>query len=258
MKRALAPSLLIRTSLVVTILAAVGTAGLNFSRLHGKITGLQANLVAQTDARQQAESKLAVAENRLASTTSNLKKTEATLEQVTAEKEQALATASAQASRVDKLTRELAKTGQERDEARDGLARYQGAGMEPEQIVTAASEIKSLRKELSTVQEKNKALAAEVTRLTPIPESTVVRLPAELKAKVVAADPKWRFIVLDAGENQGVLKYGELLVSRQGKLVARVKVSRVQNDRCVADLMPGWELAEILEGDVVIPAYPQS
>jgi hypothetical protein len=75
---------------------------------------------------------------------------------------------------------------------------------------------------------------------------------------VVTADPKWRFIVLDAGENQGVCKNGELLVSREGKLVAKVKVTRIQNDRCVADLMPGWELAEILEGDIVIPANPRS
>jgi hypothetical protein len=35
-------------------------------------------------------------------------------------------------------------------------------------------------------------------------------------------------------------------------------VSRVQNDRSIANLLPGWELVEIMEGDLVIPADPQS
>jgi hypothetical protein len=258
MKRAHLPSLLIRSSLIVTILAGLAITGLNFSQLQAKITGLQAKLADQTAARQQAESAQSTAENKLVATTTTLKKTEATLEQALADKQQAMATAATQSSRADKLSRDLAKTGQERDEARDSLARYRAAGMEPEQIMTAAAEIKSLRNDLKTAQETNNALVAEVTRLTPVGDGEIVRLPADLKAKVIAADPKWRFIVLDAGENQGVLKNGELLVSREGKLVAKVKVTRVQNDRCVADLMPGWELAEILEGDVVIPANPRS
>ena len=72
------------------------------------------------------------------------------------------------------------------------------------------------------------------------------------------ADPKWHFIVLDVGEDQGVLLNGEVLVSRQGKLLGKAKVSRVQPGRCVANMVPGWEFGEIAEGDQVIPAVPRS
>jgi cell shape-determining protein MreC len=74
----------------------------------------------------------------------------------------------------------------------------------------------------------------------------------------MAVDPKWKFVVLNVGEEQGVIKDGELLVSRDGKLVAKIVVSNVQKDRSIANLVPGWQLGEIIEGDEVIPAHPAS
>lgn len=74
----------------------------------------------------------------------------------------------------------------------------------------------------------------------------------------MAVDPKWDFVVLNVGEDQGVLQNGELLVSRDGKLVAKVIVRSVQKDRCIANMVPGWKLGDIYEGDVAIPAHPAS
>ena len=85
-----------------------------------------------------------------------------------------------------------------------------------------------------------------------------VQLPATLNGKVVVSDPKWNFVVLNVGEEQGILQYGELLVNRNGRLVAKVKVSAVEKNRCVANVIPGWQLGEVMEGDQVIPAYPAS
>ena len=86
----------------------------------------------------------------------------------------------------------------------------------------------------------------------------MIAMPAALAGKVLVTDPKWQFIVLDAGIHQGVVKHGELLVSRGGKLVGKVIVQRVAKDRSIANVMPGWELTEILEGDEVMPAHPRS
>jgi archaellum component FlaG (FlaF/FlaG flagellin family) len=77
-----------------------------------------------------------------------------------------------------------------------------------------------------------------------------------LVGKVLVTDPKWDFVVLNVGEDQGVLDNGELLVSRDGKLVAKVKITSVQKDRSIANIEPGSKLGEVLEGDKVIPAYP--
>ena len=64
--------------------------------------------------------------------------------------------------------------------------------------------------------------------------------------------------LFDAGEDQGVLEFGELLVNRNGRLVAKIVVRSVQKDRCIANVLPGWELGEVMEGDLVIPAHPAS
>jgi len=76
--------------------------------------------------------------------------------------------------------------------------------------------------------------------------------------KIMVADPKWNFVVLNVGENQGVLEDGELLVNRDGRLVAKVKIQSVQKDRSIANVLPGWSMGEIFEGDQVIPAHPAS
>lgn len=85
-----------------------------------------------------------------------------------------------------------------------------------------------------------------------------VPLPPGLRGKVLVSDPKWNFVVINVGEDQGVLEQGELLVNRDGKLVAKVKVRTVQKDRSIANIIPGWQLGEVVEGDQVIPAHPAS
>ena len=63
---------------------------------------------------------------------------------------------------------------------------------------------------------------------------------------------------LNIGDEQGVLQDGELLVSRNGKLVAKVIVRTVEKDRSVANIVPGWKLGDVFEGDQVTPAHPAS
>ena len=45
----------------------------------------------------------------------------------------------------------------------------------------------------------------------------------------------------------------EALVSRDGKLVAKVKVRAVERDRSIANVLPGWKLTDVYEGDVAVP-----
>jgi hypothetical protein len=64
-------------------------------------------------------------------------------------------------------------------------------------------------------------------------------------------DPKYNFVVLDIGSNKGVEPRGVLVVSRNSKLVAKVRVASVQPDRSIANIIPGWKLDEVMEGDQV-------
>jgi hypothetical protein len=71
-------------------------------------------------------------------------------------------------------------------------------------------------------------------------------------------DPKWDFVVLDVGAKNNLPERGILLISRNGTLVAKVRVLNVENDRCVANIMPGWKLNDVLEGDEVFPYSPKN
>jgi len=43
-----------------------------------------------------------------------------------------------------------------------------------------------------------------------------------------------------------------ILVGRDGKLIGKVQIARVDKTQCVANLMPGWTHEEVREGDEVL------
>ncbi len=255
--------MLIRISLIVAILAGLAAGGLNFVKVKEKITILQTDFKRETDAHKEFEGKFNVAQKDLNKRTAELKQTKAELETATAAKEKADADLAVAVKRTDKLTEDLTKTRQERDTAQQDLAAYKATGVTPQQILGMNKEFKTLQDNLAVAETENKVLARKIHTLQVAldryvsPEKPVF-LPAALKGKVLVADPKWNFVVLNVGENQGILEYGELLVNRNGKLVAKIVVRTVQKDRCIANVLPGWELGEVMEGDLVIPAHPAS
>jgi len=255
--------MLTRISLIVAILAGLAVGVLNFLQVKEKITTLQTNLKTETDEHQKYLGLYTKTDKELKTTTAELKQTKATLEATTAAKDKAESDLAVQTKRGDKLTEDLNKTRQERDAAQADLAAYKATGVTPQQILGMNKEFKAVQDNLAVANTENKILTQRIKKLET--ELAVYRdpnffvtLPASLKGKVLVADPKWNFVVLNVGEDQGVLERGELLVNRDGKLVAKVVVRTVQKDRCIANVMPGWELGEVMEGDQVIPAHPAS
>ena len=41
-------------------------------------------------------------------------------------------------------------------------------------------------------------------------------------------------------------------MSRNNKLVAKVKVARVESERSIANIVAGWKFDQVIEGDQVI------
>jgi hypothetical protein len=255
--------MLIRISLIVAIIAGLAVGGLNFVKVKEKITILQTDLKREADAHQKFETDYHATKKDLDKRTAELKQTKAELEATAAAKETAEANLAAQTKRADKLTDDLTKTRQERDAAQQDLAAYKATGVTPQQILGMNKEFKTLQDTLAVSESENKILMQKLKKVET--ELAVYRdpnffvtLPASLKGKVLVADPKWNFVVLNVGEDQGVLERGELLVNRNGRLVAKVVVRSVQKDRSIANVLPGWELGEVMEGDLVIPAHPAS
>jgi hypothetical protein len=172
-------------------------------------------------------------------------------------------TAADQTKLASDLSDQLAKTKQDLGNAQAELAAYKATGKSPEDIGKLVVMIRQDQDTINAINDEKKVLTRSVARLQNqlnelIGTNYVVTLPADLKGSVAVVDPKWDFVVLDVGDEQGVLQDGEMLVSRAGKLVAKVVVRSVEKDRCIANIMPGWKLGEVFEGDVVTPAHPAS
>jgi uncharacterized protein YeeX (DUF496 family) len=255
--------MLIRISLILAIVAALAAGALNFFVVKDKIATLTADRNTQRDGRVAAEGELATTKTKLARTQNDLAETQQQLADTSAERDKAVATADAATHRADELSDKLTKAAQDRDDALNNLAAYTATGITADQVGKIARQLKDAQDQIEAANEEKAVLSRKIYSLSnELQKYTgpddIVRLPANLKGKILVVDPKWDFVVLNIGDDQGVLSAGELLVSRDGKLVAKVVVRSVEKDRCIANIVPGWKLGEVIEGDEVSPAHPAS
>lgn len=255
--------MMVRISLILAILLGLAATGLNIAKVREKITTLQTNLATETEAHKKFEDQYRRTKSDLDKTNAVLKTTQETLKATEEEKNQAVATAATEKKRAEKLTEDLAKTRAEKETAQQGLAAYAASGLTAQQAANANKEIKGLQETVAVMNTENELFAQKVKKLQGqldayIHPDEYPPLPAGLKGTVKVVDPKWNFVVLNVGGDQGVVERGELLLNRNGRLVAKVRVSSVQKGSCVANVVPGWQLGEVMEGDMAIPAHPAS
>ena len=255
--------MLIRISLILAIVAALGAGVLNILQVRDKITTLISQRDDERGKKQQALSDLSKAKTELTKSQDALKQATQDLADAKYERDKAAVTATAQTKRADELSDKLAKTTQERDDTQNQLAAYKATGITPDQVGKLSRALKESQEEVAIVNEEKMVLQRAVdnlkTRLAKYegPDPTI-KMRANLRGKILVVDPKWDFVVLNIGLDQGVKEEGELLVSRDGRFVAKVIVRSLEKNRCIANVMPGWKLGEVIEGDEVSPAHPAS
>jgi hypothetical protein len=253
--------MLLRISLIVAILAGLGAGGIGYYEWSTQIPALSKQRDDEKDAKNLALTQLAGTNRILVATQAKLAETQQELADTKSERDKAVARAEAQSKRADELADKLAKAVSERDAAQNQLAAYKATDLTPEQIIKLNKNLKDAQSEIVAINGEKSVMLRTITRLTNelnkyIGPEQFVKLRADLHGKILEVDPKWDFVVLNIGEDQGALQDGELLVSREGKLVAKVIISRVEKDRCIANLVPGWRIGDPIEGDEVTPAHP--
>ena len=255
--------MLLRISLFIAILAGLGAGGLAYYEVSNQIPALQAQRNSEHDLKNEKITQLNNTNKILKATLATLADTKQELADTKGERDKAVALADLQKKRADDLAEKLATATQAKEDAENALAAYKATNLTPEQIIAlnkqlkdANAQIVAINLEKSLFQRRSLDYKHQLDALLG-PDQPVL-LPADLKGKVEVVDPKWDFVVLNIGDKEGVLEDGELLVSRDGKLVAKVKVRNVQGDRCIANVVPGWKLGEMFEGDDVTPAHPAS
>ena len=255
--------MMLKLSLVIAIIAALAVGVLNFVMVKEKIETTEKHRAEEEAAKKDAQTKLAKTTKDLEKTTADLNTTKEALAAATAERDKAQAEVASLSKKSADLAEKLAKATQERDEARADLAAYKATGQTPAQILGFNDQIKKLQENIAALNDENKVISrklliTEVKLKKILDEEYIVPLPPELKGKVIASDPKWNFVVLDVGADQKVLTDAEFLVNRNGKFVAKIRVRSVEKNRCVANILPGWYLGEVMEGDQVLPVLPSS
>jgi len=252
--------MLIRISLIVAIIAGLGVGAINFFKVKQIIVETRAQ-------RDDWHNKWTATDATLTKTKKDLAATTAALEQnkkdLAATKKD-LATAQTSITDLKKqmatLQDNLANSDKQLTDAKIELEKYHAAFKTPQEALSVAKDMRALEDKMDAVEDEKKVLQRQLTRvqneLNVYKDPTRhVELPASLVGKIMVTDPKWDFVVLNVGEDQGVLDNGELLVSRDGKLVAKIKITSVQKNQSIGNIEPG-ALGEVLEGDKVIPAYP--
>jgi uncharacterized protein YPO0396 len=250
----------IRISLIIAVLASLGAIVVSQLTLRNHITGIIAERNDWHSKHDTEKGRADKAERDLKTTTGQLADTKKKLE--TSEKELASAkTHLADEQRKNTaLTTDLATVRAERTDAQQKLSRYENAGLQPEEIKATIEDLKKTRAQNAAIEEEKKILNRTVIKLQAQIDSligkdteVVVQLPPGLKGKVAVVDPKWDFVVLDIGEKQGVLPNGIMMVSRDGKLIGKVKIVTVYPERSIANVMSGaWKVADVQEGDQVL------
>ena len=203
----------------------------------------------------KSQAELADTRSQLASTTTKLNTIEAALASAN------LKLADAEAAKVA-VTKDLDKVRDEKGAAQQELARWETVDIRPDQVKQLVADLKTSQKIVAVMEQEKKKLLSDIAiwksqfpDILSCNEDDVMICQGPihgLKGTVKVVDPKWDFVVLDIGANQGVLQNGVMLVHRDSKLIGKVKIVNVMGDRCVANILPGWKLREIQEGDQVL------
>jgi hypothetical protein len=251
--------MLLRIFLIVAILAGIGVIAVSQLKVKPHIQGIIDEREKNFGLWKKEETNRKQKEKELAATTSKLNQTTKELEETQTQLASTKSQFEAEQKRANGLQANLTKTQGDLKSANQDLEAWRLLGIPVEGVRAVIASEKKMRIANEALEEEKKVLSAELTKATntiwELTGPTVDPImPAGLAGKVLVVDPKWNFVVLNIGEKQGAVRRGVLLVSRNSKLIGKVRISSLQAERSIANIMPGWKLGEIAEGDQVLYA----
>ncbi len=259
----------------LAIIIAGATAWLGFES-HKLVDNLQTKGKAQYDDLLRTRRKLKVTEEKLAETERILAETKADLEQ-TREKlrmteeelgktKTELQTAKAE---LDKLNTELEAIKKAIKEVLPGEDLLEGITGLKNKVIELSNKTKEQEAEIVRLLKLETDLRTQVANLTETKKSNEQTIEKQgivvnryvkniqqksLQGRVMAVNAGWGFCVVSIGDKAGAANNKILIVARDGKAIGKLKITNIEANQSVADILPGSFVRgmTVQPGDAVI------
>jgi uncharacterized coiled-coil protein SlyX len=174
---------------------------------------------------------------------------------------------------LDATRQELAQSRQDLANARDEIARLETRVAEKDREIAQANrrvadlesanaglqeEVTALNDRIVLVEEEKRGLEDQITSLeqriaalVPDTQQIATPTPEGLTGEILLVNPVWNFVVLNLGADDELAPQSELLVHRDDHLVGKIRVSQVEDDLAVAEIVRDWEKLPLRKGDQV-------
>lgn len=117
------------------------------------------------------------------------------------------------------------------------------------------AQIDDLNTQLAKADDEIRDLQDQVATLDRIIKTELEKTQPKLiglTGRVLVVNPEWNFVVLDVGRAEGLVTSTEMHVHRADQLVGKVRVTSVEENMAVADIVKDWEQVPLKEGDSVL------
>ena len=248
---------MLRAGLILVILLGLGALGIAQFQVAPKISTLESDLSAAEEAKNNAENAQRQAESAQRTAEEEAETLRGELIDTNDKLKGAMQFGAMQKARGDELDTELTTTKAELIEAQRDIQAWEGLGVTRQFVITMKDRLNDAHEEIAAITGEKEILIRqldqikyELSRFVGPNQKVVMR--DGIEGSILSVDPDWGFVVINVGEQDGVRENGELMVSRGGKLVGKVQISSVENDRSIANVMPGWLQTDIQVGDEVL------
>ncbi len=250
--------MVVRISLIVAIVAGLAAVGIAHFQVKQKLDDVITDRDNTRTERDNERSGRMKAEKQAADLTTELDSTKSELQNTKVQLTDATTRAEAESAAAQKARADFTKAQRDRNEAVNKLKPWEEIGRPAEEVAADLAELPQVKEQLLVTTTERGMLEKQLRKANG--ELAILRgedipapdLPVGLKGRIVSVDPKYDFVVLDIGAEQGVEERGELLISRKGKLIGKVRVRSVEANRSVANVLRDWKQGEPFEGDEVI------
>jgi DNA repair exonuclease SbcCD ATPase subunit len=151
--------------------------------------------------------------------------------------------------RLEESRQQLAQANQTINQLERDKVALQGSIEDLElRIAEVEDEKLELQDELLDSRDFITQLEDEIKELT----GDTTEVPDDLMGKIMVVNPEWNFVVLDIGRDSGLGVNVEMLIKREDQLVGKVRISALDKDVAVAEILKEWEQSPVKEGDHVI------